>query len=403
MHRMKKWMRTILIVVGFTLIVVVLLVSVLIGYLAVESNQIVTLPQPTGAFHVGRSVYDWTDTTRTNAFAGKPQEQRALMVMVWYPTDTASGPTAPYLPQPWLDAAETAQSGLGELVTHKLTNVHTNSYVDAPLASAQKAYPVVILEPGLGKASYDYTSIAEDVASHGYVVISSTPTYLADMVVFQNGQTKLGSSVAQEPDSGSSLAPATLAQDEMLRDVYVGDITYLLTQVDHLNTATGSAWAGRFDTARIGIMGHSLGGEASYHICLFDTRCKVALNMDGALFGEMQSVNRVPFMYLSSDTSNDTSADEKQVDAYNLAILDKQLSPFYQVSVRGSEHFNFSDLAVRSPLFRYLGALGAIDGRTGLVIIRQYVVGMLDKYLTGAEPAYLSPNNALPGSTVLQR
>jgi len=400
---MKKVIKIVLKVIGLSLVAVLLLIGGFIGYMAIQSNQKVVLPKPTGKYSVGRAAYDWTDQMRTNAFAGKPNEKRELMVMTWYPADVTTGKTAAYIPEPWLHVAEKDQSGLNGILTHKLTNVQTNSHTNVPLAGTQKTYPVIILEPGLGRASYDYSSIAEDLASHGYIVISSTPTYIADLVVFPNDKTVSASSATQLPETGNSLSPAAVSKTVQLRDVYAGDIAYLLAQVDRLNTTPGSAWNGHLDTTRIGIMGHSIGGAAAYHVCLTDTRCKVALDMDGTLFGERSSVSKVPFMFLSSDTSNDAGTAVKQEDTYNQTILDRQQAPFYRVTIRGAEHFNFSDLALRSPFIRHLGALGPINGRIGIATSRQYVVGMFDKYLEGAKAPYLNPGNALSGAVVTRR
>lgn len=400
---MKKVIRTTLKIVGFLLLAILVVFGVFIGYMAVQSNRQVILPTPTGKYYVGRTVFDWTDQARTNAFAGKPNEKRELMVMTWYPTDAQSGTRASYLPQPWLDTAEKDQSGFGEILTHKLTNVQTNSYTDVPMSKSQKAYPVIILEPGLGRASYDYSSIAEDLASHGYIVLSSTPTYLADLAVFENGRIATAASSTKLSENETALSPNSLAKLVQLRDIYAGDISYLLTKAEQINVLTGSDWAGRLDTSRIGVMGHSLGGAAAYHVCLTDTRCKVTLDIDGTLFGEENSVAKVPFMFLSSDTSNDTNTDAKKEDSYNQAILDKQGKPFYQVTIRGAEHFNFSDLALRSRFIRYLGALGSVDGHVGIELNRLYEVALFDKYLVGAKPTRLNPNNTLPGSVIIQR
>jgi predicted dienelactone hydrolase len=45
---------------------------------------------------------------------------------------------------------------------------------------------VLIMGPGLGAAASDYTVLAEDLASHGYIVVGYTPTYSTD-VTFPDG------------------------------------------------------------------------------------------------------------------------------------------------------------------------------------------------------------------------
>ena len=42
---------------------------------------------------------------------------------------------------------------------------------DAPLAAGGAPHPVLVFAPGLGLAASDYTTIAEDLASHGYIVV----------------------------------------------------------------------------------------------------------------------------------------------------------------------------------------------------------------------------------------
>lgn len=393
---MKKILKRIPKILGILVLVLIILVICVVAYLAVTNNQKVELPKPTGPYHVGRTVYDWTDAQRTNTFVDKPSEKRELMVMAWYPTDVSNGPTAPYLPEPWLNAAEKDQSGLGELLTHKLTNVTTHSYADAKITSADKPFPLVILEPGLGRASYDYSAYAENLASHGYIVFSSSPTYLSDLVVFNDGHTAKASHKVALPETGSPVAPESLAMLAKLEQVYNGDITYLLDQADQLNTDPKSRWHNKIDTSNIGVMGHSLGGAAAYHVCLTDFRCKLAVDMDGTLYGETRSVNTVPFMFMSSDTSK-AQGNVKIDDDYGKAILTRQVNPFYQVTIKDTAHFNYSDLAVRSPLFRFFGALGSINGREGIITSNTYLNNMLDKYLKGQAPKYIDDTKQLPG------
>jgi len=388
--------------IGFTLLGICIFVGSLIGFLSIQSHQIVVLSPPTGTYHVGRKSFEWTDSSRTNAFAGKPAEQRKLMEMAWYPTDDISGNQASYIPQPWLNVSEKEQSGFGEILTHKLTNVLTNSLSDAPISNSKKVNPVIILEPGLGRASFDYSYIAEDLASHGYIVISSTTTYIADLVVFSDGKTASASNEIQLNETGAALKGENLRKIELVRDVYADDISYLLTQIVMINKSLGNVWAGRINTSQIGIMGHSIGGAAAYHVCLTDIRCKVAVDMDGTLFGEQGSVNKVPFMFLGSDTTNDVSANAIREDAFNQAIFNKQHSLFFQVTINGTEHFNFSDLSVRSPLIRYFGALGTLDSQKGIDMVRKYVVMMFDTSIGFTKPGLLNSNNAIPGSIIVQ-
>jgi predicted dienelactone hydrolase len=48
--------------------------------------------------------------------------------------------------------------------------VRTHSHSDAPLAFEQRTYPVLLLRPGGSVLTTDFTTLAEDLASHGHVV-----------------------------------------------------------------------------------------------------------------------------------------------------------------------------------------------------------------------------------------
>src|ERR1700759_1143074 len=47
------------------------------------------LPEPTGAYRVGTSVFHLTDTSRADTLSKSPGQLRELMFQVWYPTDIA--------------------------------------------------------------------------------------------------------------------------------------------------------------------------------------------------------------------------------------------------------------------------------------------------------------------------
>jgi predicted dienelactone hydrolase len=52
-------------------------------------------------------------------------------------------------------------------------DIHDHALADVPVAVGR--FPVAILEPGMGFAAPQYTTIAENLASHGYLVVGVTP------------------------------------------------------------------------------------------------------------------------------------------------------------------------------------------------------------------------------------
>lgn len=57
------------------------------------------------------------------------------------------------------------------LLTRDLSLVGAHSIADPPVARDERSYPVVILRAGGGAPTTDFTTLAEDLASHGYIVV----------------------------------------------------------------------------------------------------------------------------------------------------------------------------------------------------------------------------------------
>jgi len=177
----RRLRRTSMVLLSFVLAIVVA-AGGYVGYVAIRHARPVTLPAPTGRYAVGRTTFDWTDSTRTDPLAPQAGNPRELSVWLWYPAppDT-TGQRAPYTPGPWSGLHFPGLVGLAET---NFGAVRNHAFDRAPVAPGQ--FPVVVLEPGLGFAVPQYTTIAEDLASHGYLVAGVTPTYSANLTVLHD-------------------------------------------------------------------------------------------------------------------------------------------------------------------------------------------------------------------------
>ena len=85
-------------------------------------------------------------------------------------------------------------------------------------------------------------------------------------------------------------------------DYKTADITFVVDQLDKINEES-SALAGRLDLTRLGVFGHSLGGNAALEFCRRDDLCKVAVNLDGANWNEVGKVGlKKPAMIIAART-----------------------------------------------------------------------------------------------------
>src|ERR1700681_913701 len=183
-------MRAIKIVVVVALFAVVA-IAFLLGLMWLDHNRETMLPTPTGPFAVGRTTYVWSDPAHLDPTAPQPGTTRELLAWIWYPA-TPRQPSQTlddYLPAPWRTALE-RQSGvlLTQFLTRDLSRVRAHSIRDAEVSAQQRSYPVVFMRAGLAALTTDYTTLAEDLASHGYVVVGFDAPYRSWVVVLPDGR-----------------------------------------------------------------------------------------------------------------------------------------------------------------------------------------------------------------------
>ncbi len=388
MDFMRRNKRKLILIVGIGAAVGVLIVLLVVLYVVIQRNRTVTLPTPTGPYAVGRVLDDWTDESRPEIFASSASHNRELTVWIWYPADPPPGaaPTR-YLPKGWAHARDQAR-GLGSILFQSAASIHAHAYADAPVASQETTYPVLIFEPGLGPTVSDYTALLEDLASHGYIIIGINPTYSASVVVFSDGRVVEQSAKGNMPDNASVSEARTIG--DRLVQTWAQDMSFAMDQAQRLNADPHSLFTGRMDLTRIGVFGHSFGGAAAAEVCHLDVRCTAGADLDGYPYGDVvQSGLQQPFLFLWS-AGNDTHDEYYRQAVQDTNAIYSQLETGYQVTIRGARHFNFTDYAVEfSPALKLLKLLGPIDGRRGLHISSAYVLAFFDTTLKQRESPLL--------------
>jgi dienelactone hydrolase len=368
----------------------------------------VTLPAPAGPYAVGRVEYDWVDQSRAETFGPGRGGKRELDVWVWYPAETNTAQTAaPYLPGAWLTARRASQQPtvLANFLIQDPAVVHSHAILGAPLAGGQATYPVLVLQPGLGPILPDYTTLAEDLASRGYVVVGSTPTYSAAVAAFPDGRVVEGVAAANVADNATP-AEAQQILDGLIQ-VWAADDSFVLTQTAALNQADPDGrFTGHLDLSKVGFWGHSFGGAAAAETCHLDKRCQAGLNLDGYPYGDViQAGLDQPFMSIWSEPPSQTDPDWLQATGEMRQMESRLGADGYQVMIRGARHFNFTDNSVfYAPFLVVRGGLGPIDGRRFLAISTRYIAAFFDHYLKGQDqPLLAGPSAQYPEVSFLPR
>src|SRR5205807_5181414 len=320
----------------------VLGIAALLGSLWLERRTEITLPTPTGPFAVGRAIYDWTDDTKLDTLAPVPGTKRELLVWIWYPS--AAGPSATmndYLPASMRAAAGPAGGPLGFL-TRDLSKVHGHSIREADLSPEQRSYPVVIMRGGASAAVWSYSTLAEDLASHGYIVVGLDAPYRTSSVGFPDGRV-----MRRIPDNNPELCLEKTGQERdrcanRLLIAWTSDMAFVFDKLEQLNASPASGkFAGRLELTRVGVFGHSFGGATAAQFCHEDSRCKAGIDVDGAPHGSViQAGIHRPFMFLLSDHSRESDPESHHILANMQSIYDRlPADGRLRIVIRGANHF----------------------------------------------------------------
>jgi len=400
-------MRVIKTVVAVALLAL-LAIPVLLGLMWLDHKRETTLPTPTGPFAVGRATYVWSDPAQADTMAPQPSTKRELLAWIWYP----AAPRQPsqmfddYLPAPWRTALE-RQSGalLTQFLTRDLSRVRAHSIRDAEISPQQRSYPVVFMRAGLAALTTDYTTLAEDLASHGYVVVGFDAPYRSFVVVFPDGRV-----IARTAQNNADLlgGPQQEQLANKLLRAWSADVGFAMNQLEWLNASDPSGrFLGRLDMQRVGVFGHSLGGATALQFCHDDSRCKAGIDVDGAPLGSVVADGVTqPFMFLLSDHRGESDAGEpeaiRQAGANIHSIYDRLPGDRrLMIMIRGAGHYGFSDngAMLKSPLvMRVLRTVGVVrlDGRRQVALAAHYISAFFDVYLKGAPASELKSRPEYP-------
>jgi dienelactone hydrolase len=223
------------------------------------------LPKPTGPFAVGV-----TDL------------QRASMI-AYYPAKPNTG----------FGRRAYASSGLLETYGAKKEDFSALTpyakFAATPIRDADPR-PVVILAPGGGSFIELSTSLAEDLASNGYVVIAlQTDAASESGRSFSFDATPTGTVSAEDTALYGQLGD--LARRAQIEDA-----------ISLLDDPVTAKLLGPIDTSRIAVGGHSLAGSTAFDAGLENKRIAAVFTLDGALFGKGgREEPRVPALALFTD------------------------------------------------------------------------------------------------------
>jgi hypothetical protein len=356
------------------------------------------LPRPTGPFPIGSVIRHLVDKSREEPRDDRPGARRELMVQIWYPAERR-GPA-----QFYCSRAEMP------LKKEQLSLVRPHASEGVPIARSPGRYPVLIFSPSWQGHRYQNTFQAQELASHGFVVVTTDHPYGTELVVLPDGRrikTRLGAWI---DFSSFASMEASIHVDEAELRVRTADVRFVLNSLEGLNRDDPAGLlTGHLDFSRVGIFGHSFGGAVAAEACCLDHRFRAGIDLDGCLFGEVAKYGiEQPFLFITGDGPPPKPIPlTSSLDPRNLAEayyyqdgrnvrdgLEKHGG--YVLRIRGASHMNYCDSPLFSPIRRLTGA-GPIDASRAMSIVNRYTLAFFNRYLNGqSEPLLGSPALRFP-------
>lgn len=326
---------------------------------------ILSIPAPTGPHHVGATTLDLKDTSRADPWV-LTDPARELMVTMWYPTDVDHGATVPYETLAESQGYLIGKHATDYLPVDSLSEVVTHAYLNAPPAGLPHSLPLIVLSPGYTGQRSSVTSLAEDLASHGYVVAAIDHTYETYAIEFPDGRIATCATCAIDDDQDTFFPK--------LFQVHAADVSFVLNEL----TGAHRAWSGSrlIDATRIGMAGHSAGGAAAFSAMLADSRIDAGIDMDGTTYDQLpdSGLSR-PFMFLGTQAEHSPGQDSTWDHDFS------RLTGWRRwITVAGTIHNSFSDYqAFTDEIGLDLG--GTTTGLRSIEITRRYDLAMFDLHL----------------------
>ncbi|HJS54636.1 MAG TPA: hypothetical protein VJ765_08840, partial [Chitinophagaceae bacterium] len=345
------------------MIVIVIIAMVMLAYIGWGFFSTVRFKKPSGHYALGTTGMEVTDNSRIEDALMDRQKFRRLLLQFWYPAiKTNEAVKATYHPNPEIFNSDVTNlfNSIPNVLLKRLSGSKTNALLNAPLSISENNYPVLVFSHGMDGMRSMNTFQMEELASHGYIIVSIEHSFAASGTVFNDG-------------SKAGVTPYELMEDESFGNAMVNkwsaDQVFTINYLEKLNEQQGNTFSGRLNMKELGVFGFSFGGAVSTNTLVLDKRIKAGVNLDGFYYGENYSKGfEQPFMEIRSQPATPEKVSDKELemshltrerwkflwfDEWNKRLRAYAKNGYYSYTMEGANHFSFCDLPLMAP-FQWL-------------------------------------------------
>ncbi len=306
------------------------------------------------------------------------------MLQVYYPAETVAPHSyAPYTSPEYLaflkEELITFGKELGDVDQPKLNQLDSltsHSLENVIISSSKSNYPIILFAPSWGAPVYQYSTILEELASHGYIVIGINFPYRTDPVILPENRIIIGEKVPEGADEDARQKRTLQRLKE--QDIWIQDIQFVLDEIEKWNTKADSRFFQKMDLAHIGIFGHSFGGSVAAEVCRLDQRCSAGVVVDSRLWYQENSMEMLeynkPLMFILSGAHSERTKKSIQ------DVFERIKVPTYLVDIPTADHFSFMDVFLLAYWQKFSDEV-KLEPIKGVNITRILLTDFFDRYL----------------------
>jgi len=359
------------------------------------------LPTPTGPYAIATDIRHLVDRSRQDRFSDWPDRPRELMIQIWYPTArTERSPIAPYV-----------DKRITSLWNSRLALVKTHAHLRSQFLHLQPKCPLLLYTPSWIGLRTESTIQVEELASHGYIVVTIDHPFSSSVTIFPDGRIERRKFSGEEDYSSQAAFERFIRTADEQVEIRTRDARFVLDSLETMDTNDPAGLlTGHIDLERVGIFGSSFGGTTAAETCWLDPRFKAGASLDGMVAGaSLERGTRVPFLFMFEGDDPALTpevalarlepARRRQIEFTRdqFARIKASLSEYggYWVTIQRANHSNFFDFPFFSPLKQ-----ANVDPRRVSQIIGQYLVAFFDKHLNGIEQPVLENSKEGPETSI---